>query len=131
MIKTMESAVAARRKDVAANFASKAISLEKDGKHKQAAISFNRAAILTDEIEEQALILYSSFRCYKAAMDYGNARQAITAAAEKYKAAEEEPAADICMYELGKLSDTKSSLRVNKGLRSVLSGCFSDKILKS
>ena len=122
-----KKAVSTRRKNVAEKFISEAIILEKENKYKPAGIHFERASMMIDDTEEQALALYSSFCCYKLANDHTKADCIISASASKYRLIGENEAADICEFERGKLQDdTKLTLRFKKGVQSALRGCWTD-----
>lgn len=132
MINRFRKSVSARRKVVSTKFISEAIDLEKEEKYKRAAIRFEQASPLIDSLEERAFILHSSFTCYKMAHDYSKAKIVISCAIELYRAAGEQDAANICIFELDRLTDEirilRHSLRVNKGIKSVLRGCFMDSL---
>lgn len=129
IIKIAKKATMERREAVSERFLSEAMGFEKNGLHKQAAICFERAVPLVDDVEGKALILYYSFLNYERANDYRNARTAIAEASRNYSVAGEEEAAQKCLEELGSLpNDAKVSLRINKGIRSVLRGCFTDNL---
>lgn len=130
IINFVRKSVSARRKEVSDKFISEAIDLEKEDKYKRAAICYEQAALLIDSYEDRALVLYSSFVCYKMARDYRKAKIMVLSAAEMYKTAKQEEAADVCIFELDSLSclNNTPSLRVNKGIKSVLRGCFMDSL---
>lgn len=124
----MNRVVKKRRGAVASKFISEALDLEREGKHKPAAIRFENAVPLIDDTEEKAFILYSAFVCYKLALDHAKACQIITRAAKKYRDIGQNEAADTCEFERDRMLNEpeKPALRIRKGVQAALRDCFSD-----